>query len=92
MHHTAVSRWAEALLGRSLSQDELDKMPALLIRKVDHSGKKGSGAFHSILPAVPPPGMSEADMLLRLQQAYADFGRPQVWAVARQWLRTKGVQ
>lgn len=69
-------------------------MPALLMRKVDHVGKKGSGAFHAILSAKLPYGSTteETTILLKLSEAYDEFGQPEVWAVAREWLKTMGVQ
>jgi hypothetical protein len=80
-------------LGRNLTQAELDNMPALLIRKVNHSGKKGSGAFHAILDADLPSNTADKQQILdSLKQAYTEFGRPEVWTVARQWLTNMGVQ
>jgi hypothetical protein len=94
VHHTAVTKWASVLLGRQLTQAELDNMPALLLRKVNHVGKGGSGAFHAILSELMRSGSTptKQQILNNLQHAYNEFGQPEVWAVARQWLKNMGVQ
>jgi hypothetical protein len=94
VHHTSVTKWAQVLLGRDLTQAELDNMPALLIRKVNHSGKKGSGAFHAILSDLMPYNstVNKQEILDNLQEAYTRFGQPEVWSVAREWLTNMGVQ
>ncbi len=96
-HHTAVTEWTQKLIGRKLSQAELDDMPALLLQRVDHTGKHGSGAFHAILDVImrDHPPQSSADILHNLQQAYSDWDStegPAVWNVAKAWLQSKGVQ
>jgi hypothetical protein len=78
----------------SLTQAEIDDMPALLLRKVNHMGEEGSGAFHAILTKLMPYNSTTNKQVIldNLQQAYDEFGRPEVWAVARQWLKNMGVQ
>jgi Pretoxin HINT domain len=96
-HHTAVIQWTEALLKRRLTQAEIDAMPAMLLRTVDHVGAKGTGAFHAILRESLTDGKTYADgtILSSLQEAYSKWDPetgPKVWAVARQWLRNMGVK
>jgi hypothetical protein len=68
----------------------MNNMPVLLLQKVNHNGVKGSGAFHAILSELMPYGSTTNKQVImtNLEAAYEKFGKPEVWAVAKAWLKT----
>jgi hypothetical protein len=92
-NHT-VPKYVQKLFG--INQAVEDTVPSLILKQVEHTGP-GAGSFHNILyryvpKATVPGSLSNAELLSKLEQAYTDFGRPDVWEVAREWLRLQGIQ
>src|SRR5687768_16455440 len=90
-NHT-VPRYVQKLFGIT-DEPTQDTRPSLLIQQMHHPGA-GSASFHSILPRyIPhraaPGGLSNSQLLSGVERAYTDFGRPDVWEVARGWLRQR---
>ena len=100
-HHAAVQTWTKQLfqqvLGRLPTQDELDSMPAIPLRRIVHQGAHGAASFHAILreSLVNGRNYSVADILSELETAYDDWGPqsgPIYWKVARAWLCGEGIR
>jgi hypothetical protein len=105
-HHTAVKSWARILLkdlpayqGYTEAQWAalLDDMPAILLNRIKHLDLgEGSSGFHRILNGTLPPGTTGRSAILDgLERAYSDWDEvegPKIWAVARGWLRAKGIE
>lgn len=80
-----------------------DEMPGMLVDRVDHRGKLGEGGFHAIVNSkrenggvgLGPLGRNgrypRSDILAGLEDAYGQWGRPDVWQVTRRWLVQQGL-
>ncbi|MDB5290087.1 MAG: repeat protein, partial [Phycisphaerales bacterium] len=94
-HHTAVQAWTRKLIP-GITQEQLDSMPGLLLRRIDHRISESESAFHAILQRLLPYGSTtdKATILSKLEEAYNTWDPkdgPIVWKAARQWLRQNGV-
>jgi len=83
----------------AIVEDLKNRMPGYLVHEIDHrvqavaSAGPGTGSFHSLLRRRLPYG-SDFDTVRiddQLQAAYQQWGRPEVWEVAREWLRSPGI-
>lgn len=105
-HHTAPQHWANIMLRRvpqhsSITTEQmkelLDGMPGLLLNKHYHINHgQGVASFHHFLDARLPLGTTPNTMtiLQQIELAYTDWDPvlgPKVWAVAEEWLKSKGV-
>jgi len=96
-HHTAVIAETRDMLGRALTQEEMDSMPAILLKWVDNTNKRGSGGFHEVLEAVKKanPATDNAERIENLVEAYRQWDPdegPAIAKVVRNWLRGKGIE
>src|SRR5690606_30281987 len=85
-NHT-IPRYVQKLLGIT-DHGIQDSAPSLILRIGEHQNAPGS--FHDILYGYIPKDtavgdFTEQQLLSLLEQAYQDFGRPEVWSVAREW-------
>jgi len=72
-----------------------DNVPGILLTHDKHIGTEAIGSFHNgCLKKYLQVGNSynKGAILTGLEQAYNDFGQPNVWKVAKAWLKTQGVQ
>jgi len=87
VNHT-IPRYVQKLLGITDTAIQ-DSVPAEILEQADHTGK-GPLSFHNILyKYIPlrtlPQQYSNAQLMSLLQQAYAEFGEPNVWTIANKW-------
>lgn len=99
-HHTVPKYLARQLYrnlhgGMEPPTQWLQNMPGILMDRLEHVGGPGSGtsSIHSLISRQLSPGKKyEPDFIIQnLRQAYDDFGRPDIWKVAEQWLREQGI-
>lgn len=92
-HHTVPIHWAQRL---GVPSSEHGGMPALLLHRTEHVGvsEGGTASFHRVLSQYlrRDQEYDPEQILDGLRQAYEDVGRPEVWDVAREWLRTRGIE
>lgn len=111
-HHTAVSQWTRRMYelqfpGQTLTDAQLNEMPALLMPRTMHTGRPipGTATFHQMLNARMGTNIGAytnvQDILDGLRNTYqafnnlhgaeAGFDYNRVWTVAREWLRVTGI-
>jgi len=95
-HHTVPKYLAEDL---GIPESAFDDMPGIVLHRVEHLDLgEGSNGFHALLnDRLPPrnlhsPPYTREIILPNLEQVYREFGREDVWLVAREWLRQRGVE
>ena len=72
-----------------------DSVPSLVLQRIQHTGP-GAQSFHAILYSKIPAGtragqFTNAQIIQLLEETYTEFGRPDVWPAAAEWLRLRGI-
>lgn len=79
-----------------LSEDLQDEMPGFMMNVVHHrlSNTMDHASFHQRLrAALPANGAFDRESVSEaLQDVYEEMGMDDVWQVAAEWLRSRGVE